>query len=134
MLTCDYGAQIIKENEEKKVFYKKTNYWRCRREIKEQKAQELLDEGITSTLKEAKEVYTRMRSNRKSLDWCRTNAQRYLDQLTPHEFKGLFRMNRLLFNSIEEKLRVYFEAKNLLKRSDFNIHSSLLLSTISISI
>jgi hypothetical protein len=80
------------------------------------RGRDLFDAGLVSSIDEGKRLSIELRRNRTPLDWCRANAQRYMDQLNDTEFRGLFRMDKTLFQSMEEKVDAHFKEKNLYQR------------------
>ena len=54
-------------------------------------AQQLIDEGKALTFIEAKAMLEEERKHRGPLDVCKDASTRYIDQLKPAEFQGLFR-------------------------------------------
>ena len=71
-------------------------------------AQDFIEEGIAPDLQHAIEMVKELRKHRLPLIFCQQNSDRYVDQLTPLEFRGLFRMDRQLFDDIHRKLEEHF--------------------------
>ena len=63
-------------------------------------AQEFVEEGVAPDLEYAIEMLKELRKHRLPLIFCQQNSDRCVDQLNPPEFRGLFRMNRQLFDGI----------------------------------
>ena len=63
-------------------------------------AQEFVDEGVAPDLQYAIEMLKELRKHQLPLIFCQQNSDRYVDQLTLLEFRGLFRMDRQLFDAI----------------------------------
>jgi hypothetical protein len=104
----DYYGKGNRESEEIDASEKnRRNLARWRNEQK-LKTEVLLESGLATNLNEAKILCNEVRMQRESLEWCRKNSQRYIDQLTDLEFRGLFRVDKVLFASIEERLSKYF--------------------------
>jgi hypothetical protein len=57
--------------------------------------QDFFDEGTVPNLDHAIEMVKELRKHRLPLFFCRENSDRYVAQLTPIEFRGLFRIDRI---------------------------------------
>ena len=67
-------------------------------------------EATVPNLDHAIEMVKELRKHRLPLFFCRQNSDRYVAQLTPIEFRGLFRMDRELFSNILEKTELHFKS------------------------
>jgi hypothetical protein len=108
--------EAAKERAEMKKVFRKHNPRKYFYAMNTHRATELFNAGLVQSVEEGRKVSADIRKNRSSLDWCRESADRYLGQLTDLEFQGLFRMDRTLFQSAEDKLRAHFESKKIYSR------------------
>ena len=53
----------------------------------------MIENGEASTVDEAEEIVKEKSRNRSDLNFCREAAEKYISQLSPEEYKGLFRMS-----------------------------------------
>jgi hypothetical protein len=74
------------------------------------RAQQLVDAKIAPNLEEALIMVKDDRKHRPPLDYCRDTAEKYIKQLTPEEYRGLFRMSEQLFEGILSKVSAHFAA------------------------
>lgn len=110
-MIIDEQYAAVKALESHEEEFKKLHPVLYREEIRRLEAEALLHGGGFETLDAAAEAVNEQHKNRENLEYCKQTADKYMEQLSPLEFKGLFRMDRTLFNEIVEDLREHFIQK-----------------------
>ena len=92
--------QLIEGNQIGLKVYRSEHGYFYRKEDKMLKAEAMFEDGLVNTVEEGLEQLKMAGKHRKPLDGMRNASDVYVEQLNAKEFKGLFRMDKVLFEAI----------------------------------